>query len=1398
MKHPINASNDECFSREELKNYALGRTNDLVAVKIESHLGDCASCEDTFVALEAAEDTFVRDLKNINEIEVDSDDAQNVDLSSVKHLVDESSNLSINGHRSLETNGKTLIGDYQILESLGQGGMGQVFRATHRHLDKEFALKILGVRKWTSVEAISRFQREMKIVGQLDHPTIVQATDAGQEGDLHYLTMEFVPGLNLAKVLHYAAPIQVADACEMVRQAAEGIDYAHQQDVIHRDIKPSNLMLNEKGRVKILDLGLATLCGNHHAVDELTTVGQMMGTLDYMAPEQCDAANHDHRCDIYSLGATLYKLLTGRAPYSTSEHESPIQKLRAIAVEEFTPIQNHRTDLAPALVEIIHRCLERDPQQRFDSAADLAKALENHCRGCDLQKVLVVARQAKPETTEQPELELFAAANETQAQPKSTLPEKSQPVPPRRTAWRGWVAFAIALAMIPAAWMGIQIVINWEKGQLVIESDSDNVQVRLVKDGKPYKELNIQQGANSTKVRAGKYEIIIDDPSDQLVVDKETFKLLRGDTTVAKITSRPKSKPNDVAGSSTPKDSGQPTYKNRTMAEWLENASAPETFTAAQLFRRTAPKKDRRAAVMSLLKDKQNELSMDDLYFSLKVAGELCPDEETANAIFDFILKVVARYEFQEIIEGKIRVYRSGTMTSLLGAARHHEALFRNRINQCLVSKQPTDVAFALAWVSRTRDDVRNDKQFLTNLIKLTESENPVIAQYADWALLRNYPEQDSALKVFQKRVTQKGIEKMPYFDALISRKPDSTVLGEAIVAELKDCIDGRFSQLTSHVGYLAAIQKNPAVLEKLHELYADKNWGWEIRLNNSRSRNRVSSMMGGGAISSGGGGMSSMMGNAMSRNGLYSKDPEFKSVESWKGQHDPEKYDPKDVYSRVTNCRRNLLLNEIHNVQGKNIPSDHLMPLLKSQLDLHFNNVYLGVVLGTIQYINNKEANAYSKFWVDSWLKADLDSDARKRALAVLKASLEQRPPSHLPWRTDDDEIFNAFTKIDCVNPDRTEKVAIQEAAAMVLSQTTRSSLYDRVGKELTKSEAAFLLWVIRFAAEDSKHRGTISRTDVVDRLIKQVAKSNDPLLVLRSLSLRKGYRDFRLGTGSGKVDPSILGSGKNKNLRMAFFQSIRKSREQFDKEFFEHHYERTSADELAGLLDYCKTTQRPVPTKHPGMRIDYSATPDRNKIDWLIQLLAKPREELMQTGVIYDVDFWNEPMLKKSEIPAKPNVFRLLEALRRYRFIEKDFGDKKTEIVATLKKALEMAKDDRQKQLAQLILDKVERSQSVAAYVRAAVIEAGAKNFREVAGVFPDRIEDLLILPKGMDNQNWKGPHVRNLVSPKDPWGTEFKFVKSEIKNRIEIISAGPDKEFGTDDDVSSRDSRLRELAE
>ncbi|MBC8874339.1 MAG: serine/threonine-protein kinase [Planctomycetes bacterium] len=315
------------------------------------------------------------------------------------------------------------LGEYQLLEILGEGGMGIVYRALHTELDRVVALKVLAGTRTADEQTVERFKREMKAVGRLDHPNIIRAHDARQIEGIRVLVMEYVDGLDLAELVERLGPLPIADACELIRQAAVGLQHAHEHGLVHRDIKPSNLMLDSGWRpetggrreepserlpssrppvsslqppasLKILDLGLARFHVGWPGSEEMTAAGQLIGTPDYMAPEQAsDSHAVDIRADLYSLGCTLYHLLAGRAPFSGPEHESAFSKVAAHLDEPIPPIRQYREDVPDELVTVLDRMLAKAPHERFSNPSEVADALSRSTSGSDLPELLADAER---------------------------------------------------------------------------------------------------------------------------------------------------------------------------------------------------------------------------------------------------------------------------------------------------------------------------------------------------------------------------------------------------------------------------------------------------------------------------------------------------------------------------------------------------------------------------------------------------------------------------------------------------------------------------------------------------------------------------------------------------------------------------------------------------------------------------------------------------------------------------------------------------------------------------------------------------------------------------------------------------------------------------------------------
>ena len=267
-----------------------------------------------------------------------------------------------------------VLNQYVLLKEIGAGGMGQVFQAQHRKMKRFAAIKLLKLSLVKDEAAVKRFLREVEAAAKLSHPNIVQTYDADECRGIHFLAMEYVDGKDLAAVANQRGKLPVADAVNYAMQASHGLAFAHSKGIVHRDIKPANLLLDNEGVVKILDMGLARIDGAAAGAQEgLTQSGQVLGTVDYMSPEQAfDTCRVDARADIYSLGCTLYRLLTTQNMY---EGDSLLQKLMGHRNKPIPKLALHRPDILPALVSIFERMVAKDPNDRFQSMAEVESAL---------------------------------------------------------------------------------------------------------------------------------------------------------------------------------------------------------------------------------------------------------------------------------------------------------------------------------------------------------------------------------------------------------------------------------------------------------------------------------------------------------------------------------------------------------------------------------------------------------------------------------------------------------------------------------------------------------------------------------------------------------------------------------------------------------------------------------------------------------------------------------------------------------------------------------------------------------------------------------------------------------------------------------------------------------------
>ena len=392
------------------------------------------------------------------------------------------------------------LGNYELLERLGGGGMGDVYKARHLQFGRERAVKVIKPHfiETEHREVIRRFYQEIKAVGTLEHPNIVVAIDSSSPSDaIHYLVMEFIDGIGADELVSRHGPLTVPDACEMIRQAARGLAYIHQHGMVHRDLKPSNLMLtvvrrtdfdsdssisaeptDRRAIVKILDLGLALLVGDDQ--QRLTLFDDRpMGTAMYMSPEQWKTTSVDIRADVYSLGCAFYHLLAGKPPY----WDSDLRPQRAHEREKLPPIQSE-PPIPRAVWEILEKMTAKLPEDRYADPAEVAAALEPWAKGHQLVRLVEQMTHAgASDTTKGPEKSdtLVGKTGGSDTRLGQTPPLWKRPsslLPKSRRAWRS-IATAIAalVALTLFGWLAIQATQRRESDEDARRSQHDALQL---------------------------------------------------------------------------------------------------------------------------------------------------------------------------------------------------------------------------------------------------------------------------------------------------------------------------------------------------------------------------------------------------------------------------------------------------------------------------------------------------------------------------------------------------------------------------------------------------------------------------------------------------------------------------------------------------------------------------------------------------------------------------------------------------------------------------------------------------------------------------------------------------------------------------------------------------------
>lgn len=415
-----------------------------------------------------------------------------------------------------------ILGGYTILDKIGAGGMGQVFKAEHRRMKRLVAIKTLPASTMKDAAAVARFQREVEAAAKLRHTNIVAADDADEANGVHFLVMEYIDGKDLSATVKKNGPFPVAKAVNYILQAARGLEFAHKKGVVHRDIKPANLLLDSEGTVKILDMGLARIDqGDGEAQAELTGTGAVMGTVDYMSPEQAmNTKSADARADIYSLGCSLHYLIAGKATYSGN---TAIEKLLAHRDQPIPNLREVSSDVSAELEAVFEKMVAKNVEDRYQTMTEVVADLEKCSSG---QSTSVSIQQtgstnlANSALTFMPNIQVAPTIQKTRVT-KQAAPAKSSEG--KQPPWKNTnVLIGAGAAGFLFLLLGVWVIIRDKVGNEVAKvkvPDGGSVKVQEVKKSpftKAAKKTEVVGKADSPfKVGSAPGKLFMQDPAFQ-------------------------------------------------------------------------------------------------------------------------------------------------------------------------------------------------------------------------------------------------------------------------------------------------------------------------------------------------------------------------------------------------------------------------------------------------------------------------------------------------------------------------------------------------------------------------------------------------------------------------------------------------------------------------------------------------------------------------------------------------------------------------------------------------------------------------------------------------------------------------------------------------------------------
>ncbi len=468
-----------CPEPLKLKQLLHGRLDEASAESIAVHLEDCSDCQGKLQVFEQEPFDLGIDEAALSQgnLGFEQESACRWATALAMEVVQDSPSSETHGDFELPME----LGDYRLLEPVAKGGMGVVYRAQHMRLGREVAVKIIAGARLSDKRTLQRFEAEMRALGRLSHPNIVAALDARELAGQPVLIMEFVNGLALNEIVRRLGPLPADCVAAIGRSVAAALEYASRNGLIHRDVKPSNIMINESGEVKLLDLGLARFQLSQQEADDRTTTGFALGTADYMSPEQIqDARNVDVRSDLYSLGCTLFKLLTGKVPYDDERYVTNFAKLSAHVAQEPIVIPSKFKTASIELVQIIEHLTAKSITDRPTTAQDVSLRLDKLASTADLARLVNVAKRTALQIKhESPSAELPKS--------KPIVASGKRFVPP----WLGW---CVAASLLPIGiWLGTWLTVEKADGTKTRVELPNNATASISEAG----DINVKTGTSA-------------------------------------------------------------------------------------------------------------------------------------------------------------------------------------------------------------------------------------------------------------------------------------------------------------------------------------------------------------------------------------------------------------------------------------------------------------------------------------------------------------------------------------------------------------------------------------------------------------------------------------------------------------------------------------------------------------------------------------------------------------------------------------------------------------------------------------------------------------------------------------------------------------------------------------